>query len=155
MYPRLIADRIPAVVIAVATVYLLAVAVSTWRTVHTVAPVAVHAVTSTVPMTAPPHELAALADAPLFGRYAPLPVKPAAPPPTALALTLHAVFVSPHRPEASFAVIGEAGARPRAFALHDPLPGGAVLVEVGADRVVLLRDGHYETLLFKHAASAR
>ena len=93
-----------------------------------------------------------IAQWPVFGRFAEKPVVPVAPPPTALALQLRAVFVDAN-PDATFAVIAESGSAPRPYSVGSALPGGATLHAIASDRVVLLRDGQYETLSF-HAATA-
>lgn len=46
-----------------------------------------------------------------------------------------------------YALIGETGGRQRPYRPGDPLPGGAELVEIRADRVLIRRDGRRETLL--------
>lgn len=97
--------------------------------------------------------VAALAAQPLFGRYVPEPQPPQALPPTPLQLRLHAVFTH-ERPEATYAVIAAPGVKPTAYAAGDALPGGAMLQELSADHVVMLRDGRLETLTFASAQAA-
>ena len=46
-----------------------------------------------------------------------------------------------------YALIGEIGGRQRPYRPGDQLPGGAELVEIRADRVLIRRDGRSETLL--------
>lgn len=45
-----------------------------------------------------------------------------------------------------YALIGETGGRQRPYRPGDQLPGGAELVEIRADRVLIRRDGRSETL---------
>jgi type II secretory pathway component PulC len=46
----------------------------------------------------------------------------------------------------AYALVGEVGGSQRPYRPSDRLPGGMELVEIQADRVVLRRDGHTETL---------
>lgn len=55
--------------------------------------------------------------------------------------------------EGGYALIGETGGRQRPYRPGDPLPGGAQLVQIHADRVLLRRDGRNETLLLPRGAA--
>ena len=66
-------------------------------------------------------------------------------PETALNLTLRGVFAAT-RKESAFAIIAEGNGNERTLRIGDKVAGGAVLEDVLADRVVLQRDGRFETL---------
>lgn len=66
---------------------------------------------------------------------------------TALGLALHGVVTSAASAGSSAIVSGE-GQPARAYALGQELPGGATLVEVQGDHVVIETDGRRETLSF-------
>ena len=66
-------------------------------------------------------------------------------PPTSLALVLAGVFAR-EDPGAGRAIIGESAASARLHAVGATLPGGARLVEVHPDRVILERGGQREAL---------
>ncbi len=75
-------------------------------------------------------------------------VKQAAPvdaPDTRLKLTLSGVFASDDDKEAR-AIIGDQRGKEDTYAPGDSLPGGVKLSEIHTDRVILLRNGLYETL---------
>lgn len=67
-------------------------------------------------------------------------------PPTSLGLVLVGVFAR-EEPEGGRAIIGESAASGRLLAVGSTLPGGARLLEVYADRVILDVGGRRETLL--------
>lgn len=67
-------------------------------------------------------------------------------PPTSLGLVLVGVFAR-EEPEGGRAIIGESAASGRLQAVGSTLPGGARLLEVYADRVILDVGGRRETLL--------
>jgi general secretion pathway protein C len=96
---------------------------------------------------APPIER--IAEWNLFGRAAaPAAAAPAAPveaPKTRLQLTLRGVAASPTTDDAR-AIIADPSGRERHYRPGEPVPGGASLAEVHPDRVLLLRNGRYETL---------
>lgn len=68
-------------------------------------------------------------------------------PETRLSLELAGVFVAAD-PKKSTAVIMEKGREAQLFAIDDELPGNAQLQYVYADRVVIKRNGRFETLRF-------
>jgi general secretion pathway protein C len=84
-----------------------------------------------------------------FGRAvearASAPPPPVEAPKTALQLTLRGVAAS-LEPRSARAIVAEAGGRERQYRVGDTLPGGAEVVEVRPDRVLLRRNGRYETL---------
>ena len=92
---------------------------------------------------------ARLSRAHLFGQapeeVAPPPQLPIEAPETALKLTLRGVYLADDRRQ-SHAIIADAGGRDRSYRPGDALPGGAILKEVYADRVILERNGRLETL---------
>ncbi|MEQ6340333.1 MAG: type II secretion system protein GspC [Gammaproteobacteria bacterium] len=67
-------------------------------------------------------------------------------PQTSLALNLRGVIASRDKKSAR-AIIADASGNEQFYAIDAPVPGGATLKEIHADRVILLRDGRYETLL--------
>jgi len=76
------------------------------------------------------------------------PVKQAAPvdaPDTRLKLVLRGSLASDDKQHAR-AIIADPGGKEEQYALGDTLPGNAELSEVYPDRVILLRNGRYETL---------
>jgi len=85
----------------------------------------------------------------LFGSTTqqPVEVKPAPvdAPDTRLNLTLSGVFASPDKQEAR-AIIGDPRGREQSYKVGDSLPGGVKLSEIHEDRVILQRNGGYETL---------
>ncbi len=86
----------------------------------------------------------------LFGEARLKPQKPAAitedAPDTKLRLTLRGVIATGDR-EMARAIISEPAGEEKYYALDDKLPGGAVLKEIAADRVILqTRAGRMETL---------
>ncbi len=66
-------------------------------------------------------------------------------PDTSLKLTLRGVFASDAAGEAR-AIIGDPRGKEDHYAVGDPLPGGAKLSEIYPDRIILERNGRYETL---------
>jgi general secretion pathway protein C len=74
-------------------------------------------------------------------------VKPAAvdAPDTSLKLTLRGVFASDDPGEAR-AIVGDPRGQEEHYAVGDPLPGNAKLTEIYPDRIILERNGRYETL---------
>lgn len=67
-------------------------------------------------------------------------------PQTSLALSLRGVIASRDKKNAR-AIIADSSGNEQFYAIDTPLPGGAALKEIHADKVILLRDGRYETLL--------
>lgn len=65
-------------------------------------------------------------------------------PDTTLALTLRGVIAGVGR--SSWAIIADRGGSEETYGIDSPLPGGAVLKEIFADRVILLRNNRFETL---------
>lgn len=72
-------------------------------------------------------------------------VAPVDAPDTRLRLTLSGVFASADDKEAR-AIIGDERGKEDTYAPGDSLPGGVKLSAIHADRVILLRNGQYETL---------
>ena len=70
-------------------------------------------------------------------------VVPTNAPETTLRLTLKGVFASADAPSA---IIAAANGQEREYSPGDSLPGGAKLREIFADRVILERQGRFETL---------
>ena len=66
-------------------------------------------------------------------------------PDTRLRLTLRGLFAA-QDPEQALAIVADPGGDEKAYRIGDPLPGGAELREIHADRVILSRAGRYETL---------
>jgi len=85
----------------------------------------------------------------LFGRSdEPPPAEEKAPivaPETRLNLTLRGL-VALDSQQAALAIIAEGGKDENAYKVGDTVPGGAVLHEIHADRVILKRGGRFETL---------
>jgi general secretion pathway protein C len=69
-------------------------------------------------------------------------------PETRLKLTLRGVFASDDSSSASDAraIIGDPRGKEDSYAPGDPLPGGAKLAEIYPDRIILERNGRFETL---------
>jgi len=69
-------------------------------------------------------------------------------PETRLKLTLRGVFASDDSSSASEAraIIGDPRGKEESYAPGDPLPGGAKLSEIYPDRIILERNGRFETL---------
>ncbi len=66
-------------------------------------------------------------------------------PDTHLRLDLHGVFAS-NKPELSLAIIAEKKGKDKTYRQGDSLPSGVLLHEIYADRVILSRNGKFETL---------
>jgi len=66
-------------------------------------------------------------------------------PETRLKLTLRGVFAS-DEPDKALAIIGDPRGKENHYAVGDPLPGGAKVSEIHPDRIILERNGRYETL---------
>jgi general secretion pathway protein C len=82
----------------------------------------------------------------IAGEDAPAPKAAAVDAPdTSLKLTLRGVFASNEMDRAR-AIVGDARGQENHYAVGDPLPGGARLAEVYPDRIILDRNGRYETL---------
>ena len=73
------------------------------------------------------------------------PTGPIKAPDTHLRLTLHGVFAS-ENPELSLAIISEKKGKDKTYRPGDSLPNGVLLHEIYADRVILSRNGKFETL---------
>lgn len=69
-------------------------------------------------------------------------------PETRLKLTLRGVFASEDSSSASDsrAIVGDPRGKEQSYAPGDPLPGGAKLSEIYPDRIILERNGRFETL---------
>lgn len=67
-------------------------------------------------------------------------------PETNLALNLRGIIASRDKKTAR-AIIADSSGAENFYALDSPVPGGATLTEIHADRVILLRGGSHETLL--------
>lgn len=83
----------------------------------------------------------------LFGNAAPTAqeASPAPTPETPLNLTLRGVIASEDAASAR-AIIAEQGGKENPYAVEAQLPGGAVLKEIHADRIILTRNNRDETL---------
>ena len=86
----------------------------------------------------------------LFGKHEPkkievVPVKPAVVPETKLNLKLRGVFASKDK-NAARAIIADARGDEDSYKIGSQLPGGAILSEIHADRVILQHNGRFETL---------
>jgi general secretion pathway protein C len=66
-------------------------------------------------------------------------------PETRLKLTLRGVFAS-EESTAGRAIVGDPKGKEETYAVGDPLPGGAKLSEIYPDRIILERNGRFETL---------
>lgn len=66
-------------------------------------------------------------------------------PDTSLKLTLRGVFAS-EDPNEARAIIGDPRGEEKHYKVGDPLPGNARLTEIHPDRIILERNGSYETL---------
>jgi general secretion pathway protein C len=66
-------------------------------------------------------------------------------PDTSLKLTLRGVFASDEASEAR-AIVGDQRGEEKPYSVGDPLPGNATLSEIYPDRIILERNGRYETL---------
>ena len=90
-----------------------------------------------------------LADLHLFGeagqQAAPKKVAPLSAPETRLKLTLKGVFASDEK-GVGRAIIGDPKGKEESYSVGDPLPGGATLSEIFPDRIILERNGRFETL---------
>lgn len=93
-----------------------------------------------------------IAAARLFGDAAPAAAGVGPAPPTSLGLVLVGVFAR-EDPEGGRAIIGESAAAARLHAVGAALPGGARLLEVHADRVILGVGGARETLYMPRTAT--
>lgn len=108
---------------------------------------------SDAPGTAPKAtSYAAIANWHLFGDAKKAPPKvvkreptPQVAPETTLRLTLMGVFASSDMQDA-FAIIADASRQEETYRVDDAVPGGAILKEIYADRIILLRNNRYETL---------
>ncbi len=66
-------------------------------------------------------------------------------PETRLKLTLHGLFASPDK-DSSRAIVADPRGKEEIYSIGDPLPGGARLSEIFPDRIILERNGRFETL---------
>lgn len=97
--------------------------------------------------------VARIAAARLFGDPSPVAAAGVGPaPPTSLGLVLVGVFAR-EEPEGGRAIIGESAASARLHAVGATLPGGARLLEVYGDRVILGVGGARETLFMPRTAT--
>jgi len=72
-------------------------------------------------------------------------VTPLDAPETRLRLTLKGVFASSQK-AAGWAIIADPKGKEDSYSIGDPLPGGARLAEIYPDRIILERNGRFETL---------
>lgn len=90
-----------------------------------------------------------LADLHLFGeagqQTATKKATPLSAPETRLRLTLKGVFASDEE-GVGRAIIGDPKGKEESYSVGDPLPGGASLAEIFPDRIILERNGAFETL---------
>jgi general secretion pathway protein C len=104
---------------------------------------------SSAPAAKPPASLARVAALHLLGRSdEPPPAQQQAPisaPETRLNLTLRGL-VALDSQDAALAIIAQGGGDEQSYKVGDTVPGGALLYEIHADRVILERGGRFETL---------
>lgn len=81
----------------------------------------------------------------VVGAETPVEEVPRDAPDTRLRLTLRGLFAA-RDPDQALAIVADPGGEEKAYRVGDPLPGGAELREIHADRVILSRAGRYETL---------
>jgi len=74
----------------------------------------------------------------------PPPVETVAPD-TQLRLILKGVFASTN-PRTAFAIIADRSGSDETYRIEDSIPGGAILKEIHADRIILLHNNRFETL---------
>jgi general secretion pathway protein C len=103
------------------------------------------------PAQEPNTDYPAVAEWHLFGEVAKAPPKPPPPAPTRapetrLNLNLVGIFFSDNSRLAVALIAASDNTGVRGYRVGDPLPGGATLEQVYADRVVLSRNGQLETL---------
>lgn len=103
-------------------------------------------------------DLNLIANAALFGRYAP-PAVPAttdlaSAPDTQLALTLLGILADSRHPESSRALIGTQGGDEQPYSVGDDVARGVTLQAIFPDRVILARGGRLETLRLDKDAPA-
>lgn len=79
------------------------------------------------------------------GEEKPVEKKAVDAPETRLKLTLRGVFAS-EESTAGRAIVGDPKGKEENYAVGDPLPGGAKLSEIYPDRIILERNGRFETL---------
>lgn len=111
-------------------------------------PVAPSQTASAVPATRSAPSLQNLLQSQWFGEAeatAPAPAQPRVAPETRLALTLRGVLFSADKQKAKVIVAGADG-KGHEYTLGKTLPGGALLQEIYPDRIILERNGRYETL---------
>ncbi len=98
-----------------------------------------------------------LADWHLFGEVGQQAVTkkatPLSAPETQLRLTLKGVFASDEE-GVGRAIIGDPKGKEESYSVGDPLPGGARLSEIYVDRIILERNGRFETLKLPKERSA-
>lgn len=152
-----LAARLLTLVLALLVIYQLAQL--TWQLVPAPSAPADDASPATVPKTAAPAAPDAesvptgrIAGWHLFGEADPGPEQggtgPAAPidaPETRLNLTLRGLYAT-DQPDRARAIIAAPNGQERTYRVDDELPGGAELSAIYADRVILQRNGRYETL---------
>lgn len=147
--PGVRAAKITALLLGVLAVYWLADIV--WRLIPQPAPEqeVVAAAPAPLPRNAGPAvDARQIAGWHLFGQAEQLQAVKAVPidaPETRLSLTLRGV-VATDNTELARAIIAEQNRDERSYRIGDNLPGGAELMEIHADRVILRRAGRYETL---------
>ena len=112
------------------------------------------------PRTNHPHSLSVqdLAALHLMGQATANEKTPTAPaddlPETRLQLVLLGTFTSTAQHQAS-ALVSKKGQPAQRYSIDDRLPGGATLVAVHADRIILSRNGRRETLLYPRPQSSQ
>lgn len=103
----------------------------------------------TAPPPAMPRHIvnvAAITNAELFGKSAPVAQDPGNAPQTTMPLVLTGI-ISADDPQYGLAILGQTAQSTKVFAVGDNVPGGAKLHSVYSDRVVIDRGGHLETLV--------
>lgn len=139
-------DRLPLLVSIVLAILIAWTAAGlTWSLLAPQAPAAGAAVTTPAPADAAP-DPERIASRNLFGRADAVPGQAAVDAPeTRLNLTLRGISASSDAAYARAVIAGPDG-KERVYAARDEVPGGAVVHEIHADRVILNRRGTLETL---------
>ncbi len=131
---------------------LLALLFSLWRWLDVWAPAEVHYQRPETPPTASPAQRPAgsVADLHLFGRHDARALADKPPPRSRLQLSLQGTLLAADRRQHR-AFIADARGEQRSYGEQDELPGGARLLEIHRDHVILLRNGVREALYMEHA----
>lgn len=130
--------------VIILTMVLLAAIVQWWWRFQ-LPPLPSELVVSKAPAAAPPAlALEKLADLHLFGQNIQQDIN--ALPETSLKLELKGIYSDPNQKMGS-AIIAVPGEADKVYLIGDTLPGGATLLEIHEDRVILRRAGQLEVLM--------